>query len=382
MDYTSFIYKNKDFARSLYELYASCKEELPQNAESYLYNLGTMDRDADNPVNGNIVLANARAFKTALMRYKASNPQMDEVEAKARVVFDFLRANGQNLSYEDNAKDVLFGDVTREQFYGDGELSVFGEIIGNTNFKDRHVGNMQIISLPEVKNDMPRGADELKDRVLSSGISGDEWAEIMLKRGLYHESVHAAMGTTDERKCDVFALLKIMQEHPEYARLAFDVYNYCRSKIGFTLDAVHGVRNDENRMKREIKKGTMTYVMPETYKKLEHYANNPMDIPINDKDIAKIAYKITERPDFSDEALEQFYDVICQDSVSKVDLAGLEVVKACMKQGGFANIDEYIVSDKKLTSFMAKKGKDMDVRVPSISDGNKSMQASNNKGRE
>ena len=90
MDYTSFIYKNKDFARSLYELYASCKEEFPQNAESYLYNLGTMDRDADNPVNGNIVLANAKAFKTALMRYKASNPQMDEVEAKARVVFDFL----------------------------------------------------------------------------------------------------------------------------------------------------------------------------------------------------------------------------------------------------------------------------------------------------
>ena len=382
MDYTSFIYKNKDFARSLYELYASCKEEFLQNAESYLYNLGTMDRDADNPVNGNIVLANARAFKTALMRYKASNPQMDEVEARARVVFDFLQDNGQNLSYENNAKDILFGDISRAQFYGDGPQSVFGEIIGNTNFKDRHVGDMQIICLPEINSDMPRGADELKGRVLNSGISSDVWKEIMLKRGLYHESVHAAMGTTDERKCDAFALLKIMREHPEHARLAFDVYNHCRSKIGFTVAAFHDSRNDEASMKRKIKNGTMTYVMPETYKKLEYYANNPIDIPRDDKVLMTIAYKITEKPDFSNEALHEFYNVVCRESVSKVDLAGLEVVQACMRQGGFANIDEYIMSDKSLLAFMTKKGKDMDVVVPSVSDAKTPMQISNNKERE
>lgn len=382
MDYTSFIYKNKDFARNLHDVCASCKDEFAKNTESSLYNLGTMDRDVDNPVNGNIVLANAKAFKTALARYKVSNPQMDEVEARARVVFDFLQHNGQNLSYENNAKDILFGDISRAQFYGDGEQSVFGEIIGNTNFKDRHVGNMQIICLPEVKNNMPRGADELKDRVLGSGISSDVWAEIMLKRGLYHESVHAVMGTTDERKCDAFALLKIMQEHPQYARIAFDVYNHCRSKIGFTVAAVNGSRNDEARMKREIKKGTMTYVMPETYKKLEYYANNPMDIPRDDKDIAKLAYRITEKPDFSDEALHAFYNVVCQDSVSKVDLAKLEVVQACMRQGGFANIDEYIMSDKSLLAFMVKKGKDLDVVVPSISDAKTPMQTSIDKERE
>ncbi len=382
MNYNSFIYQNKDFASSLYKTYDSCEEEFVKSNESSLYNVGTMDRDADNPVNGNIVLANAKLFKIALMRYKAANPEMDEVEARARVVFDFLQDNGQNLSYENNAKDILFGDVTREQFYGMGEQSVFGEIIGNTNFKDRHVGDMQIICLPDVKNNMPRGADELEDRVLGSGISSDVWEEIMLKRGLYHESVHAAMGTTDERKCDAFALLKIMQEHPEHARLAFDVYNQSRSKIGFTVAAFHDSRNDEASMKRKIKNGTMTYVMPETYKKLEYYANNPMDIPRDDKDIAKLACRITEKPDFSDEALHEFYNVVCQDSVSKVDLAKLEVVQACMRQGGFANIDEYIMSDKSLLAFMTKKGKDMDVVVPSISDAKTPMQISNNKERE
>ena len=34
MDYTSFIYKNKDFAKNLYEVGASCEEEFVKNTES------------------------------------------------------------------------------------------------------------------------------------------------------------------------------------------------------------------------------------------------------------------------------------------------------------------------------------------------------------
>lgn len=378
MSYASFIARYGEFAKDLYEMYEACNDSFEKTEESVLYNRGTMERDEDNPVNGNIVLANAELFRTSFMRYKAVNPDMDDVEARSRVVFDFLQKNGQSFSYEKNAGDVLFGDVTRKDFYGMGEQSIFGEVTGNTNFKDRHVGNMQIICLPKPVNDMPRGAEEKRGMLEEYGVSGGDWQDIMLKRGLYHESVHASFGTTDERKCDAFALLKIMKEHPKMAKLVFDVYKFSRSKIGHTISELNSVRNNREAMERKIKNGTITYMMPETFASLEYYANNPSEIPNDDKGIARLAYSITSKPDFTDEQLRAFYNVVCKDSVSKVDLAGLDVVKACMIQGGFENIDDYIASDKTLALFMNKKGKDMDVVVSDIT-SEKSNSRTNNR---
>ena len=112
MSYAAFIARYGEFAKDLYEMYEACNDSFEKTEESVLYNRGTMERDEDNPVNGNIVLANAELFRTSFMRYKAVNPDMDDVEARSRVVFDFLQKNGQSFSYEKNADDVLLGDVT------------------------------------------------------------------------------------------------------------------------------------------------------------------------------------------------------------------------------------------------------------------------------
>jgi hypothetical protein len=211
------------------------------------------------------------------------------------VVFDFLQKNGQDFSFEKNADDILWeGGPTRKMLYGFPKVGIYDEIVGNTNFRDRHIGDMQIITLPEIKAEMPRGTDELLSKVNASGISKEEWNEIMLKRGLYHEAIHAACGTNDERKCDVFALLKIMKEHPKQAKLAFDVYNYARSKIGHTVSSINGARKSDFDMQRQIKGGVMTYMMPETYEKLKEYALDPSKIPSSDKEILKLTWEITE----------------------------------------------------------------------------------------
>ena len=262
-----------------------------------------------------------------------------------------------DFSFEKNADDILWeGGPTRKMFYGYPKNGIYDEIVGNTNFRDRHIGDMQIITLPEIKAEMPRGTDELLSNVNASGISKEEWNEIMLKRGLYHEAIHAACGTNDERKCDVFALLKIMKEHPKHAKLAFDVYNYARSKIGHTVKEMHSVRNSDSDVQRKIKGGAMTYMMPETYEKLKEYALDPSKIPSSDKEILKLTWEITERPDFSKEQVQEFHNVVCQDKVSKKALSECSIVQACMKQGGFNSVDEYIQSDKALSEFMGEKG--------------------------
>lgn len=357
MDYNEFIAKYKDFGKDLYGMYKSCGDILPQSTEDDLYNKGVNERDPDNPVNGNIVVANAKQFDIALRRSKILHPDMDEVDVKAMVVFDFLQKNGQDFSFEKNADDILWpGGPARKLFYGGGKYCIYDEIVGNTNYRDRHIGDMQIITLPEIKAEMPRGTDELLSKVNASGISKEEWNEIMLKRGLYHEAIHAACGTNDERKCDVFALLKIMKEHPKHAKLAFDVYNYARSKIGHTVKEMHSVRNSDSDVQRKIKGGAMTYMMPETYEKLKEYALDPSKIPSSDKEILKLTWEITERPDFSKEQVQEFHNVVCLDRVSKKALSECSIVQACMKQGGFKSIDEYIQSDKTLSKFMGEKG--------------------------
>ena len=357
MNYNEFIAKYKDFGKDLYDVHQSCRSVLAVSSEDELYNLGVNERDPDNPVRRNIVLANACRFRADLMIYKAKNPGMDEVEAKARVVLDFLQKNGQDFSYEQNADDLLWEKgPTRKEFYGSPKYGVFDEIVGNTNFRDRHVGNMQIIALPEVKDGMPRGTDEMRSKVEASGISAEEWNEIMLKRGLYHEAIHAACGTNDERKCDTFALLKVMKEHPKHAKLIFDVYNCARSKMGHTVNNLNAVRDNEGSKKRLIKGGAMTYMMPETYDKLKEYALDPSKIPSSDKDIMKLTWQITEKPDFTKEQLQEFHNVVCQDKISMQAFSECAIVKACMKQGGFSSVDEYIQSDKTLSKFMGEKG--------------------------
>lgn len=356
--YNDFIEKYKDYPKQLASIVASecCSYAVSQ--EDGKYNLGTMQKDGDIDLSNNIVIANANKFKSARDEYKNHYPLMSDDEAQARVVFDFLRENGSNFYYDRDKDDILFGDVKRKHFYS---KAIYKNALSNTNFFDRYIGNMQILCLePKSVDGLPRAINGLPQETIDKfkNIPSSERFEILHKRGLYHESVHMAMGTTDERKCDTFALLKIMQEHPKHAKNIFDIYNMQRSKIGYTISTMHGFEKDSTAYKRAIKDGTMTYMMPNTYKKLEEYALNPGKIPNNDSDLLKLTCSLTAEVEFSKEHLAEFAELMTKKNITTTDLSNNNVVQICMQQGGFNAINAYINSDKRLKDFVDKQQKE------------------------
>ncbi len=355
--YDKFIEQYKDYPQQLSELIASQRHLLPQNHEDENYNLGTMKRDDDIGLSSNIAIINAHSFEKSFNDYRQNNPQMPEMEAKARVVFDFLNEHGvNNFSYEQNKDDVLFKDdkgntITRENFYAN---AVYNNALTNTNFFDRNVGHIQLLCLePKDITDAPRNVTGLPQEDMDKfmNIPDEERLQILYKRGLYHESIHMAMGTTDERKCDAFALLKTMKEHPEYAKTIFNVYNIQRSKIGYTISTMH--KKNGAQKQQAVKGGAVTYLMPNTYKKLEKYALNPQLIPQTESEILKLTCDLTSEPEFSKEQLSAFADLVAQEHITSQSLADNKIVQACMAQGGFDDINKYIDSDKKLKVFMS-----------------------------
>lgn len=357
--YDNFISTHKDYPQQLAELIAREKTALPPNGEAWNYNLDTMEKDADIGLSANIVVANAHEFQKAFTRYKTENPQMDDIEARARVVFDFLQQNNSSFSYDKNKNDILFGDVTRETFYGAPKQSVFTNATANTNFFDRHIGNIQMICMePKQANGLPRNVDGLSPEKTARyfAIPPEERLSILYERGFYHEAIHAAMGTTDERKCDVFAMLKVMKEHPDHAQAIFDVYNMQRAKSGYTVKEMHDAQKEGTaKYQRKIKTGAMTYLMPNTYRKLEEYAKHPDRIPQTDSDILKLTCAMTAEPEFSRQQLNSFTNLISQKNITAKDLADNEIIQSCMQQGGFTDINAYIKSDKTLSAFIEKQ---------------------------
>lgn len=358
-EYDDFLERYKDYPKQLVSLIDSERNGYATTEEIGNYNLGTMQKDEDIGLSTNIIIANANKFKSAFNEYKNQFPQMPEMEAQSRVVFDFLQENGSNLSYDKNKDDILFGDVKRKHFYSG---AIYKNALSNTNFFDRHIGNMQILCLePKSVDSLPRAINGLPQEDIDKfkDIPPSERFEILHKRGLYHESVHMAMGTADERKCDAFALLKVMQEHPKHAKTIFDIYNMQRSKIGYTVSALHGVEENSSTYERTIKGGAMTYMMPNTYKKLEEYALNPNKIPNNDSDLLKLTCSLTAEVEFPKEQLNFFTKMMSKKHISPDDLKGNEIVQACMQQGNFSNINDYINSDNSLKKFVDKQKQTM-----------------------
>ena len=278
---------------------------------------------------------------------------MSDQEAQARVVFDFINQHGIAFTYDNNKNDILFGNTTRERFYCE---QIYNHALTNTNFYDRHIGNMQMLCLePKTADGLPRNLKGISEHTLNKfkQIPPQNRQDILLKRGLYHEALHAAMGTTDERKCDVFALLKIMREYPEQAKTIFDIYNIQRSKMGYTVDTLH--QKEGTSYQHAVKGGAMTYIMPNTYAKLKEYALNPAKIPENDADVLKLTSQLTANCEFSQEKLNNFQKLMMQPHISPQDLANNEIVQACMRQGNFTDINAYIESDNTLSEFMEKQ---------------------------
>lgn len=355
--YDSFLKTYQDYPKELFSLIEELRPFLPANIEDENYNLGTMEKDKDLVLSSNMAIINAHSFEKSLNIYKEQNPQMPDTEAKARVVFDFLNEHGvDNLFYEKNKDDILFRDnsgnsITREQFYAN---AIYNNALTNTNFFDRNVGNIQILCLePKSITATPRNIEGLPQEKINSfmNIPDNERLEILYKRGLYHESIHMALGTSDERKCDAFALLKMMKEHPNHAKAIFDIYNIQRSKMGYTISTLHKKNTEQKR--RMIKGGAITYLMPNTYKKLEQYALNPQSIPDTDAKILKLTCELTSQPEFSKEQLSEYAQLISQERITPKDLANNKIVQSCMQQGGFINIEKYITCDNRLNKFIS-----------------------------
>ena len=65
---------------------------------------------------------------------------------------------------------------------------------------------------------------------------------------------------------------------------------------------------------------------------------------------------MTKEPDFTNQQLMAFCEMIADKrNLSPQKFATNEIIQACMKQGGFTNIDEYIQNDKALNKFFIKQ---------------------------
>lgn len=357
--YDDFITKYKNFARELRQTYLACRDTLPPTVEDPLYNAGTMQRDADDPIHDNIILADAHDFED-FQKTISSLPETEQTKLKADKVVGLLHENGVDIPPE-RMEDILFKEndqsVNREFFYG---ACLYNNITSNTCFFSRNIGEAQIISLPDVKEKLPKSAQNIPEKIMRKidGISSDIFKEIVLKRGLYHEAVHAALGTTDERKCDTFALLRIMKEHPNEAHTIWSMYNFARSKSEYAIKNVQKAMNNDpdHPFEREIKRGTMTYLMPETYRQMERHAQNPELLKgKSDADLLRLTFEITGRPDFTHEQLTSFMDMCSQSRIQSSDLRKNDVACALIKQNGAENISQYLQYDTALKSLLIKQ---------------------------
>ena len=141
--YDEFIKRYQAYPNHLASVVQGLRErgEFPENKEDENYNLGTMEKGQHSL--SDIFVMNAVSFRQTFDGYKSQNPQMSDTEAKARVVFDFLKQNGvDGLSYEKDKDEVVFDydkdtHVTREQFYA---TTVYEDALTNTNYHSFALG--------------------------------------------------------------------------------------------------------------------------------------------------------------------------------------------------------------------------------------------------
>ena len=169
-------------------------------------------------------------------------------------------------------------------------------------------------------------------------ISQDEQLQILYGYDFYGALMQAVSGTKDKRKCEAYALLKVMQEHPQHAQDIFIALNRYRSMVWHIIQNMKSI--DDELWAQKIADGTMTALMPKTYKQLQPYAENPASIPEEEIQICRLVNSITENPDFSEKDLFDFRQLLqsnggsCGCITNKL-LAKSNVAKALMRQGGF-----------------------------------------------
>lgn len=136
------------------------------------------------------------------------------------------------------------------------------------------------------------------------------------------------------------------------------MYNFARSKSEYAIKNIQKAMNNDpdHSFEREIKRGTMTYLMPETYRQMERYAKNPELLQgKSDADLLRLTFEITGRPDFTHEQLTSFMDMCSQSRIQSSDLRKNEVACALIKQNGAENISQYLQYDTALKSLLIKQ---------------------------
>ena len=345
-----FIQESLSFPEELTSKIFSHKEELDIGIDGENYNTGVNNGFKNMQQPPKVCVATAEEFEKAYRERCEKFPEENEIDTKAHIAFDFLQKNGSPMTFEQNADEILFGDINRKTYLAS---KLYDNVIGNTDYVAQHIGDMKVVFSKPKSGELPKGTEGLSEDILEQvdRIPAEERDLIFFKRGFYHEAVHACLGTKDERKCDAFALLKVMQEHPEHAQTVFDVYNMARSKTGYL------VHNTLKGFEASERNGTLTYLMPNTYKQLEKYAKDPSLIPDGDLEIMKLTCELTKNPEFEKEDLEAFKQLMSKTDISKQDLNENPVIRACMRQGGFKSIDEYIENDKSLGESVCDKTK-------------------------
>ena len=178
----------------------------------------------------------------------------------------------------------------------------------------------------------------LRYNPLLAHISSNEQLRILYGYDFYRALMQAVSGTKDKRKCEAYALLKVMQELPQHAKNIFIAFNQYRSMVWHIKERMYNATDSE--WKKEIADGTMTALMPKTYKQLQRYAQDPSAIPNTELQICKLVNEITKKPDFPEFHLSEFRWLLqsnggWNDHITYRQLAKSNVVKDLMRQGGF-----------------------------------------------
>lgn len=86
--------------------------------------------------------------------------------------------------------------------------------------------------------------------------------------------------------------------------------------MGYTVECLAGKDIGSFQYQRAVKGGAMTYLMPNTYKKLRAYALSPEKIPADDAGLLDLTCRLTADTEFSQKQLDAFSKLLSQKSLS------------------------------------------------------------------
>ncbi len=299
------------FYQNVYDNFAQQFKDLSNLGDAFVikdnkFGLGKNQSDDKKA----ILFSTLGAFRN-LNKYKERFKNHNETELKARVIFDVLGENGSKLTFEKNAFDVLPSKITRCEFYA----NFFNRMVRDADFEINYLDGFQMIFIPFRQNTNDKPID----------ISDEDYLNIRYSRALYHELTHIKLNTGDERKC--YAILKIMKQYPQHSMIIFDMFLKQRtrmSKVFKTMrDIEHGVR-------KPVRCGIETYLMPTTFGKLKPYAKNPSTIPDSDTDLLNLVFDITKKSDFTDKQWRDLKNLLKQNDITSPDIQQTEIAQICV----------------------------------------------------